>query len=110
MKKYKRNPGSVQSAILRRPYQRIFPLFMLPMFGALSDKHKGKSGRRTPFIRFGTIVAAIALEILALGDSHSDMYILGNCNSSVGQLVYIIEYCLFRNRILIPDQILLSHV
>ena len=32
MKKYKRNPGSVQSAILRRPYQRIFPLFLLPMF------------------------------------------------------------------------------
>ena len=32
MKNYKRNPGSVQSAILRRPYQRIFPLFLLPMF------------------------------------------------------------------------------
>ena len=32
MKNYKRNPGSVQSAILRRPYQRVFPLFLLPMF------------------------------------------------------------------------------
>ena len=46
----------------------ILALFMLPMFGALSDKHKGKSGRRTPFIRFGTIVAAIALVALSFAD------------------------------------------
>ena len=41
---------------------------ILPMFGALSDKHKGKAGRRTPFIRFGTIVAAIALVALSFAD------------------------------------------
>ena len=46
----------------------ILALFMLPMFGALSDKHKGRSGRRTPFIRFGTIVAAIALVALSFAD------------------------------------------
>ena len=46
----------------------ILALFMLPMFGALSDKHKSKSGRRTPFIRFGTIVAAIALVALSFAD------------------------------------------
>ena len=46
----------------------ILALFMLPMFGALSDKHKGKAGRRTPFIRFGTIVAAIALIALSFAD------------------------------------------
>ena len=46
----------------------ILALFMLPMFGALSDKHKGKAGRRTPFIRFGTIVAAIALVALSFAD------------------------------------------
>lgn len=46
----------------------ILALFMLPMFGALSDKHKGKSGRRTPFIRFGTIVAAVALVALSFAD------------------------------------------
>ena len=43
----------------------ILALFMLPLFGTLSDKHKGKSGRRTPFIRFGTLVAAIALILLS---------------------------------------------
>lgn len=46
----------------------ILALFMLPLFGTLSDKHKGKSGRRTPFIRFGTTVAAIALIALSFAD------------------------------------------
>ena len=34
MKKYKRDAAAVQSDILRRPYQRVFPLFLLPMFAA----------------------------------------------------------------------------
>ena len=46
----------------------ILALFMLPMFGTLSDKCKSKSGRRTPFIRFGTIVAAVALIALSFAD------------------------------------------
>ena len=47
----------------------ILALFLLPLFGTLSDKHKGRSGRRTPFIRFGTIVAACALVILSFVDN-----------------------------------------
>ena len=47
----------------------ILALFMLPLFGTLSDKHNGKSGRRTPFIRFGTIVAAIVLVGLSFIDN-----------------------------------------
>ncbi len=47
----------------------ILALFLLPLFGALSDKHKGKRGRRTPFIRFGTIVAACALVVLSFVDN-----------------------------------------
>ena len=31
MKKYKRDAAAVQSDILRRPYQRVFPIFLLPM-------------------------------------------------------------------------------
>ena len=46
----------------------ILALFMLPLFGALSDKHKSKAGRRTPFIRFGTILAVIALVALSFAD------------------------------------------
>ena len=47
----------------------ILALFLLPLFGTLSDKHKGKHGRRTPFIRFGTAVAAIALVALSFTDN-----------------------------------------
>ena len=46
----------------------ILALFLLPLFGTLSDKHKGKSGRRTPFIRVGTIVAIVLLMTLSLAD------------------------------------------
>ena len=46
----------------------ILALFLLPLFGAISDKHTGKRGRRTPFILIGTIVAAIAFISLSLVD------------------------------------------
>ena len=41
-------------------------LFMLPLFGVLSDKCRSKLGRRTPFILFGTIAAVVALTGLSL--------------------------------------------
>lgn len=47
----------------------ILALFMLPLFGAISDRHKSRSGRRTPFILVGTIIAAIALTSLAFTDN-----------------------------------------
>ena len=48
----------------------ILALFMLPLFGAISDKHKGKMGRRTPFILIGTIVAALAFVSLSFVDNY----------------------------------------
>ena len=39
----------------------VLALFMLPLFGALSDKCRSKKGKRTPFITIGTIFAAIAI-------------------------------------------------
>ena len=47
----------------------ILALFMLPLFGAISDRHKSKLGRRTPFILIGTVIAAIALVSLAFVDN-----------------------------------------
>lgn len=47
----------------------ILALFMLPLFGAISDKCKSKRGRRTPFILFGTIVAVCAFIALSLVDA-----------------------------------------
>ena len=46
----------------------ILALFMLPLFGKISDSHKGRSGRRTPFIRTGTIMAVVFLMILSIVD------------------------------------------
>ena len=46
----------------------ILALFLLPLFGTLSDKYKSKSGRRTPFIRTGTIAAMILLVALSFAD------------------------------------------
>lgn len=46
----------------------ILAVFMLPAFGALSDKCTARSGKRTPFIRWGTAIAAVALLGLAFVD------------------------------------------
>ena len=47
----------------------ILAVFMLPIFGALSDKYVGKkSGKRTPFIMIGTVVAAVLLVALSFVD------------------------------------------
>ena len=47
----------------------VLALFMLPLFGAISDKHRGKRGRRTPFIVVGTLIAAVMLIALSFVDN-----------------------------------------
>ncbi|MBU1140935.1 MAG: MFS transporter, partial [Firmicutes bacterium] len=47
----------------------VLALFMLPLFGALSDKSNRKRGRRTPYVIVGTIVAAFAFMGLSYMDS-----------------------------------------
>ena len=47
----------------------ILALFMLPLFGGISDRCKSKSGRRTPFVRTGTILAVVFLMLLSLADN-----------------------------------------
>ncbi len=48
----------------------ILAVFMLPLFGAISDKCLGnKYGKRTPFITIGTIIAAVALILLSFADT-----------------------------------------
>ena len=47
----------------------ILALFLLPLFGSLSDKVKTKSGRRTPFIMIGTILAAVLFVGLSVVDA-----------------------------------------
>ncbi len=47
----------------------ILALFLLPLFGAISDKSKSPRGRRTPFILWGTIVAVAAFIALSFVDA-----------------------------------------
>lgn len=47
----------------------ILAVFMLPLFGAISDRCvKNKRGKRTPFIMVGTIIAAVAILGLSFVD------------------------------------------
>ncbi len=48
----------------------ILAVFMLPLFGALSDKCLGNQyGKRTPFITIGTTIAAVSLVCLSFVDN-----------------------------------------
>ncbi len=44
----------------------ILAIFMLPFFGALSDKTKSPLGKRTPYILFGTIIVFVLLILLGI--------------------------------------------
>ena len=47
----------------------ILALFMLPLFGGLSDKCKSRFGRRTPFIVIGTLVACVCFIMMSVADN-----------------------------------------
>ncbi|MBQ4612540.1 MAG: MFS transporter [Clostridia bacterium] len=47
----------------------VLALFLLPLFGSLSDKCSTRIGRRMPFIQFGTIGAVLLMLILPLIDN-----------------------------------------
>ncbi|NLZ61379.1 MAG: SLC45 family MFS transporter [Acholeplasmataceae bacterium] len=48
----------------------ILALFLLPLFGHISDKTNSKMGRRTPFIIIGTIIAAFAFVSMSFIDNY----------------------------------------
>ena len=47
----------------------ILALFLLPFFGALSDRTETKLGRRMPFILAGTVCAAVLMNLLPVLDN-----------------------------------------
>jgi Na+/melibiose symporter-like transporter len=47
----------------------ILALFLLPLFGGLSDKCKNKMGRRKPYVLVGTIIAVVAFFALDQAES-----------------------------------------
>ena len=44
----------------------VLAVFLLPLFGTLSDRTRTRFGKRTPFILFGTVAAVAMMVILAL--------------------------------------------
>ncbi|MBQ1186148.1 MAG: MFS transporter [Clostridia bacterium] len=60
-------PQSVSGAVMS--IDNILAVFMLPIFGALSDKVNTRFGKRTPFIFFGTIVAVVSFFCLTFIDN-----------------------------------------
>ena len=53
----------------------ILALFLLPFFGALSDRVDTRLGKRTPFIVVGTIVAVVSMTFLPVANSSGNMII-----------------------------------
>ncbi len=47
----------------------VMAVVLLPFFGALSDRHQSKLGRRTPFILVGTLAAAVLFVGLSFVDN-----------------------------------------
>lgn len=47
----------------------VLALFLLPLFGAISDRRQSKLGKRTPFILIGTLVAAVCFVGLSFVDN-----------------------------------------
>lgn len=61
-------PQSASGAIMS--IDNVLAVFMLPVFGALSDKVNTKYGRRTPFILIGSVIAIISFVALTFVDNY----------------------------------------
>lgn len=61
-------PQSVSGVVMS--LDNILAVFMLPIFGAISDKVNTRWGKRTPFILMGTIVAVVAFVALTYVDNY----------------------------------------
>ena len=49
-------------------FDNLFAVFLLPLFGALSDRTHTSFGKRTPYIAFGTIASVILFIMLGISE------------------------------------------
>lgn len=54
----------------------VFGLFLLPLFGILSDRCTARSGRRTPFILVGSAIATISIPLIAWANNQASFPLL----------------------------------
>ena len=52
----------------------ILAIFMLPLFGAISDRTKTRLGKRTPYILFGTVIASALLIVLGVLEEQKNFW------------------------------------
>lgn len=69
----------------------ILALFMLPLFGALSDRKDTRFGKRTPFIFIGTICAIVCFMGLTLVDNAQLSKLSDGDNSVYWSNGYVVE-------------------
>ena len=61
-------PQSISGVVMS--LDNILAVFMLPIFGAISDKVNTRWGKRTPFILVGTIIAVVTFVALTYVDNY----------------------------------------
>lgn len=84
----------------------VAALFLMPIFGNLSDKTHTKIGKRMPYILIGTVVSAIALPFIPLCFSFADANINGAIAGTICSMVTVLCFMMmFRSPAvsLMPD-------
>lgn len=73
-------PQTVSGAVMS--IDNVLAVFMLPLFGALSDKVSTKYGKRTPFIFIGTVCAVISFVAITFIDNFQIAKVLSAMSES----------------------------
>ena len=76
-------PQSASGAVMS--IDNVLAVFLLPLFGALSDKVNTKLGKRTPFILIGSVIAMISFVCLTLIDNFQLARIAAEGIPEIGQ-------------------------
>lgn len=61
-------PQTASGAIMS--IDNVLAVFMLPLFGAISDKVNTRYGKRTPFVLFGSVAAVVSFIALTIVDNY----------------------------------------
>ncbi len=76
-------PQTASGAVMS--IDNVLAVFLLPIFGAISDKVHTKRGRRTPFILVGSIVAIVTFIGLTFIDNYQLSRVIGEGIPSLAQ-------------------------
>ena len=76
-------PQTASGAVMS--IDNVLAVFLLPIFGAISDKVNTKAGKRTPFILVGTIIAIVAFIGLTFIDNYQIAHTVQEARRLVGE-------------------------